>query len=87
MSKGDPSKPQVIQIQPVLEKSESLVDSIDSRTETKTQQIKETYTQRFEIDIPFLQYKGLGNLVELPTVTESYKTKDQINLFKSNDIN
>ena len=34
-----------------------------------------------------INFNGIGNLVELPTITESYKSKDYINLFKSNDIN
>jgi len=42
---------------------------------------------KFDINIPSINYKATGNLVELPTITESYKSKDYINLFKSNDIN
>lgn len=49
--------------------------------------IRETYQQKFDINIGFINYKATGNLVELPTITESYKTKDHINMFKSNDIN
>lgn len=28
----------------------------------------------------------IGTLVDLPTITETYKTKDETNFFKSNDI-
>jgi transcription initiation factor TFIID subunit 7 len=33
-----------------------------------------------------MNYSAVGNLVDLPTISETYKTKDYINLFKSNDV-
>lgn len=42
---------------------------------------------KFDVEIKDLNFKDMGTLVELPTITESYKTRDYINLFKSNDIN
>lgn len=44
-------------------------------------------TLEFEVDIPELNFKENAYMVELPTITESYKTRDYINFFKSNDIN
>ncbi|CAD8048166.1 unnamed protein product [Paramecium sonneborni] len=40
----------------------------------------------FEVSIKSLKYQDKGVLVDLPTITESYKSKDFINLYKSNDI-
>jgi transcription initiation factor TFIID subunit 7 len=40
----------------------------------------------FDVAIKDLQYTDKGVLVDLPTITESYKSRDYINLYKSNDI-
>ena len=42
---------------------------------------------KFEVSIPHINYNAIGSLIDLPTITESYKSKDYINLYKSNDIN
>ena len=52
------------------------------------QQVQKTTTQmKFEVSIPQINYNAIGSLIDLPTITESYKSKDYINLDKSNDIN
>jgi TATA-binding protein-associated factor Taf7 len=39
------------------------------------------------IRFKFGDFESRATVVDLPTITESYKTKDSINFFKSNSIN
>ncbi len=43
-------------------------------------------TAAIKFEFKYDNFKSKGSLINLPTITETHKTSDFINLFKSNDI-
>jgi len=46
----------------------------------------ENGAQKLTFEVRYNDFKGKASLIELPTIIESHKTIDFINIFKSNDI-